>query len=116
MLLDCVASLFEEQKSLWTPGYEWVGGQVLADESVVILYREWAPGPILGRRYVLPEFKAMFEDHLSIKDLAQIIATYEISDPTGRGEIFPVNWAAGLVPPGQRVEWTGIYPRQLPAP
>jgi hypothetical protein len=108
LLLDSIAALFEQQKAGWVPGYEWIGGKVLPDDSVVILYREWAPGPILGRRYVLPEFKALFDDDLSINDLAQIIVTDEISDPTGHGEVLSLDWAKGLVLPGQSVEWAGI--------
>lgn len=84
LLLDSIAAVFEQQQAAW------------------------APGPILGRRYVLPEFKSLFDDDLSINDLAQIIVTDEISDPTGHGQVLPVDWAKGLVLPGQPVEWAGI--------
>ncbi|MBP2215040.1 DUF6226 family protein [Arthrobacter sp. CAN_C5] len=112
LLLDSIAALFENQRTWWIPGCEWIRGRVLDDDSVVVLYRESASGPILGRRYILPEFKALFDDDLSIKDLAQIIVTDEIGDPTGHGEVLPVDWADGLVPAGEHVEWTGLDTRQ----
>lgn len=111
-LLDSIAALFDDQKTWWIPGCVWIGGRILDDDSVVILYRESASGPILGRRYILPEFKALFDNDLSIKDLAQIIVTDEIGDPTGHGEVLPVDWADGLVPAGEHVEWTGFDARQ----
>lgn len=63
----------------------WVRGTEDADGGAVVLYRERPEGPVLGRTYLLGEYAAMFDAHLSIEDLADIAFADDLADPTGTG-------------------------------
>ncbi len=109
-LLESIEELLDQEKDLWSPDLKWVGGKVLPDDSVIFLHREWKAGPILGRRVVLAEFRKLFDPELSIRDLAQIIVSDEICDPTGHGTPLDIDWADGLIPSREIVEWIGVSP------
>jgi hypothetical protein len=79
----------------WNDGMQWVGGRALTDDVAVVLYRNRPGGPVLGRRYDLGAERALFTD-----DSAEAIAgeawTGDFVDPSGPGELLPVDWAGGL--------------------
>jgi len=74
---------------------------------VVVLYREYVRGPVLGRRYDLPAHAALFKPDPSPQDLAEIVFWNDIVDPTGRGEVLDVNWADGLGVERRDIQWVG---------
>lgn len=102
-----VKERFDDPQSVLADSVEWVGGGVGPDGIALVSYREFADGPVLGRRYVVAEFATLFEPPCSVAELAGIAFANDITDPTGSGEVLPVDWARGLVPDGTVVEWIG---------
>lgn len=83
----------------------WVLGVEDTEGDAVVLYRERAGGPLLGRRYRLPEYAALFDIGSSPERLADIAFTDDVSDPTGGGvEDAAAEERAGLEP-GSGVQW-----------
>lgn len=85
-------------------GMEWVAGGVRSPDAAIILYRDRPGGPVLGRRYLLREYSALFGG-----ETAQWLATEawvsDITDPSGDGEPKDVDWAEGLVTDPTEVRW-----------
>lgn len=90
----------------WNDGTEWVAGRALTDDVAVVLYRDRPGGPVLGRRYDLAADRTLFTD-----DSAEAIAgeawTGDFVDPSGPGELLPVDWADGLCDDPGSVQWIG---------
>ncbi|KZX21219.1 hypothetical protein [Rathayibacter tanaceti] len=83
----------------------WVRGVENADGDAVILYRESPGGPVVGRRYRLQDYAALFDVGSSPERLADIAFTDDVSDPTGGGvEDAAADERAGL-DPGSGVRW-----------
>lgn len=98
---------FDDPENMLTDSMVWVGGGVSLDGSAVVIYRPHQDGPVLGRRYLVAQFEAMFTPACTAEELADIVIANEITEPQERGVELPVDWADGLVPDGVTVEWVG---------
>ncbi len=85
-------------------GMEWVAGGVQPPDAAVILYRDRPGGPVLGRRYLLREYSALFGG-ATAQWLATEAWVSDITAPSGDGERKDVDWADGLVPDPAEVRW-----------
>lgn len=85
-------------------GMDWVSGCVQPPDVAIILYRDRPGGPVLGRRYLLSEYSALFGG-----ETAQWLATEawvsDITAPSGDGVRKDVDWADGLVRQPEEVRW-----------
>lgn len=75
--------------------------------GAVVLYREQPAGPVLGKRYDVQTFAALFSPALAADDLAEIAYRNELADPSGSGEVLDVGWADGLGYDRSQVQWVG---------
>ena len=82
----------------------WVGGRVREPHDAVILYRDRPDGPVLGRRYELRSYSALFGGETA-QWLANEAWLSDITDPSGAGEPKDVDWAVGLVDDPGVVRW-----------
>ncbi|WIE76749.1 hypothetical protein [Curtobacterium sp. MCSS17_007] len=85
-------------------GMEWVAGGVQPPDVATILYRDRPGGPVLGRRYPLKEYSALFGGE-TVQWLATEAWVSDITAPSGDGERKDVDWAEGLVPDPTEVRW-----------
>lgn len=85
-------------------GMEWVAGVVQPPDAAIILYRDRPGGPVLGRRYLLREYSALFGGE-SAQWLATEAWVSDITAPSGDGERKDVDWAEGLVRQPGEVRW-----------
>ncbi|CAO5174090.1 conserved hypothetical protein [Frankia sp. AiPs1] len=105
LLLRQVRDLVLDPKRILGQRVVWVAGRVIGSDSVVMLYREWPDGPVIGRHYVVPELASLFDADVTTERLAEIIFVDEITDPGDPGEHLDVDWANGLVPDPSAVTW-----------
>jgi len=96
-----------ETDTHWNHDMDWVAGRALSDDVAVVLYRDRADGPILGRRYVMSEQRALFSDN-SAEAVAGESWTGDLVDPSGPGELRAVDWADGLCDAPRDVRWIGV--------
>jgi hypothetical protein len=99
-------SLFETDVD-WNRGMQWVAGRALTDDIAVVLYQDRPNGPILGRRYVLSQERALFSDN-DAAALAGEAWTGDFVDPSGPGQVLTVDWADGLCDAPRDVGWIGV--------
>lgn len=78
------------------------------DDRVIVLYREYSSGPVLGRRYLLDEAMEASGNFYSAAELAGNAIDEDILDPTGRGIRLDVDWADGLIDDPSEIEWVGF--------
>lgn|GEM_PF-7084770 len=87
---------------------QWVAGGTSPDGRAVIIYRETrTDGPLLGRRYDLEAFSALFDPSFGVEELADVAFVQDITDPTSGGTVRATDWAVGLVPDTLEIEWVG---------
>lgn len=91
----------------WNKDMQWVGARALTDDVAVVLYRDRPGGPVLGRRYDLPQERALFTDN-SPAAIAAEAWTGDFVDPSGPGELRSVDWADGLCDVPADVRWIGV--------
>lgn len=82
-----------------------VGARVLPDSSAVIIYRERAGSPVLGRRYDLTTYSRLFSPDSSARHLAEIAYADDLTDPSGSGTRLHVDWADGVVADPHEIGW-----------
>lgn len=101
--LAAVRARFHDSELL-RDGMEWVAGGVQPPDAAVIIYRDRPGGPVLGRRYRLGEYSALFGG-----ETPQWLATEawmsDITAPSGDGERKDVDWAEGRVWEPGEVRW-----------
>ena len=77
-------------------------------DVATVLYRENPHRPVLGERFDLVEWAALFDPDLTPEGLADIAISEQLLDPTGRGLRLDVDWADGLIDNPREVEWVGF--------
>ncbi|MCK9894027.1 hypothetical protein [Frankia sp. AgB32] len=105
LFLRLVREQVQDPENILGENVAWVAGRVLGTDSVVMLYREGADGPVIGRHYLVPELASMFDANVATEELARIVFVDEITDPSGPGRQLAVDWADGLVPDPSAVTW-----------
>jgi hypothetical protein len=107
--LEALRAHFVEQSS--APRSEpnpvvWVNAAADNDGVVVLIYRQYEDGPLVGRRWVLDDLGAMFGTQDPV-DLAEQMWLNEVEDPDTGGQHLAVGWAHGLVDDPGEVLWRG---------
>ena len=88
----------------------WVSGRATPDGAVV-LYRQEGVVPVLGWRYEMAWFAAMFGSESTMRELAEITYVNDLRSPDGgAGVRLDVDWADGLVEDPAEVAWLGEAP------
>jgi len=105
--LVALRELAEEQSRRGPDAPTLLACATFSEYDVVVLYREYARGPVLGRRYDLQAHAALFKPDPSPQDLAETVFWNDVVDPTGRGEVLGVNWADGLGVERRDIQWVG---------
>jgi hypothetical protein len=80
---------------------------IAADGVPVIIYTEYAGGPLVGMHVDLEKFAPLFGPGVTSAQLGEIVASNEIADPGGPGTHLDVDWADGLVPNPSEIGWRG---------
>ncbi len=93
-----------QDSDLLRDGMEWVAGGVQRPDVAVVLYRDRPGGPVLGRRYPLQEYSALFGGETP-QWLATEAWVSDITAPSGDGAPKDVDWADGLVRQPEEVRW-----------
>lgn len=84
----------------------WVNASAGDDGTVVLIYRQYDGGPLVGRRWVLDELGLLFGTQDPV-DLAEQMWLNEVEDPDTGGRHLDVAWADGLVDDPGDVLWRG---------
>lgn len=87
----------------------WVNAGVSGGGDAVLLYRQYAGGPLVGRRWNLSELGVLFGTDDSAK-LAEDMWVNEVEDPDVGGQHLDVDWAVGLIDNPDVVLWRGEHP------
>jgi hypothetical protein len=100
-----IAERIGDPKDIFHGDLVFVGGGRSPDGRAVILYRERVDGPVLGRRYDLERYAALFDPHLTVSALADIAFVDDVADPTGSGRELVVDWSDGIDHPDEIIYW-----------
>ncbi|TXR52459.1 hypothetical protein [Quadrisphaera setariae] len=109
--LLALRQIAEEEGSRDPSAPELVACGAFGERDVVVLYREFDGGPILGRRYNLQLHVSLFAPTPPPPVLAEIVFWDDLWDPTGRGEVLDVGWADGLGAERRLIQWVGAAER-----
>jgi hypothetical protein len=88
------------------PEMQLVAVEAVTDVDAVILYRDRAGGPLLGRLYGLKDYAALFSD-ITPATLADEAWHGDLIDPSGSGEPWTVPWAGQVHPNPDEIRWIG---------
>ena len=92
----------------------WVNAGVSGSGDAVLLYRQYADGPLVGRRWNLSELGVLFGTDNPAK-LAEDMWVTEVEDPDVGGQHLDVDWADGLIDNPGVVLWRGEHPVAEPS-
>jgi hypothetical protein len=82
-----------------------VGGKATVDGTAVVVYKESAQAPLLGRTYRMNAYSRLFSPDSSAAYLAGVAFADDLCDPSGGGQPVDVDWAEGLVSDPGTVGW-----------
>ena len=94
---------FDEQRD--DDGPYWEDAKVDGDH-IIVVYRDRAKSPLIGRRYNVPRLATLFEPVQGARALAETLVSSDFVPPsTGGGRELDVPWANGLNVEGQTIRW-----------
>jgi hypothetical protein len=105
-----LAEEFVEQLSLLCAagspsGPVLVGAKVTDDGTAIIVYKESAQAPLLGRIYRVGAYAQLVSPDSSAAYLAGVAYADDLCDPSGGGRPMDADWADDVVSDSETVGW-----------